>query len=307
MSRGLPGAMATPVPPADAVALSAWIAAVLDELDLFTLAVSDDDDAVEADLEFEVALVGNDFGPGHASLGGGIFSSLAWLFAGHASWWIRDRTYPDSDVALVVSIRQPKHAGETLFGAREGALFEDVLQLNDLELSYYQRAGPTDSLLNVVVPPMLIEGDKQTTGNELVRAAIEQFARQEPEQLLTRLPGRYFAAKRSFIVYEGSSHSMLLAADEAVIQLTILSTRAGGAVRREVDPDAMSAYGVSGGDAFEEARLRFSSRASGVAARRYYRIPLGPDERGFVRCRALLNNGDTAGPWTVRVEGAAGQ
>jgi hypothetical protein len=295
------GDAATPVPRGGYISLSSRIAAVIEQLELFSVVVSDGGDNTEADLELEVSFVGSDFGPGYASLGGGVFSSLTWLMAGHASWWIRDRHYPDSDVALVVSLHRPGQRTDDRFVAREKALFEDVLQLNGLDLAYRERAGTAGSLLNIVVPPMLIEGNTEAVGVELVGRAIDLFARQEPEQLLARLPGSSFAAERCFVIYDESTHSLLLAADEALVQVTLLASAPGAATRRELDADAIGGYGIPTGQRFEKVRLTFSTRAPGVTARRYYSVPLAPSERGLVRLRTVLNNGKTAGPWTLRV------
>lgn len=291
----------TPAVFSDGEQLARDFAVRLDELGLFTLVTTADDVDVAPDLELDLSVSGADFGPGRSRVGGGIFSSIVWLFAGHASWWVRDRAYPDSDVVLVVTLDRPASSRRVAAVGKSPTLFEDVLPLKDLDLPYLERMGTKSSFANIVVPPSLIPGDPKSSGKSLMARSVEFFAAQEPEQILARLPARYFEAFRSFAAYDPAARALRVATDEAILHLRIASASTTGVSRRELDADALGRLEEATDAAREAARLSFSERAAGIAAERYYRIPLLAGESNLVRVWATLNNGKTAGPWTLLV------
>src|SRR5262245_8262755 len=81
------------------------IARVLEKSGVFTRVVPQDDRSTPVDLELEIWASGNEFGPGTPTAWGAISSTLAWLLAGHLSWFIDNRTYPESDVTLNLAVR----------------------------------------------------------------------------------------------------------------------------------------------------------------------------------------------------------
>src|SRR6266545_3483571 len=168
------------------------LAKSLEEAGAFELVVTDEEAKqleVLPDLEMEVAFRGNDFGRGEAKIAPSIFSTVTWLFAGHLAWLIKDREYPNSSVQMIVAIREPQREGGMEGAAAGGqtlAIFEDTLQIKELDLSFSERAQRNNWLLNIVVPPWWGDGDPHKAGTSLARKSIDFFSNQEGVRITSR-------------------------------------------------------------------------------------------------------------------------
>ncbi|MBI4602976.1 MAG: hypothetical protein HY721_13545 [Planctomycetes bacterium] len=271
----------------DALALA--LARGIDEAGIFSRILTAEDGGAEPDLELEAALRGGDFGPSSVLAGKAALSTLAWLFAGPAAWLIDDRGYPSSDVALDVTIRAA--------GAARPPIYQDRLLFRDLQLEFLERASGGDYLLSLLLPPWAAAGDPRVAGASLARKALEDFARREPEQVLTRLPALYFETVAAYLLHDGMAREVVIVARRGVQQVAI--GWPGGA-ERSLNPDELALLEVLEPEAKEALWRPHAERAAGIGAGgRFYRVPLSPEERGVVRVRAVLDGGSQAGPWTV--------
>jgi hypothetical protein len=103
-----PAAPKAPVIPARfgaAPALTRAFARALEEKGIFTRVVTEADRETPADLDIEIEIAGQDFGPGEATFWGAFSSTVVWLLAGHLSWFLDNRVYPHSDVILYLTVR----------------------------------------------------------------------------------------------------------------------------------------------------------------------------------------------------------
>src|SRR5688572_24951056 len=156
--------------------LTRELARALRERGTFEVVVTDDDQDVAGlapDLEMEVLVKGNDFGPGEPKIAMSIFSTVTWLFAGHLSWLIRDRAYPNSEVKLTVVIRKPAAQVSPAEGAGRGQetppIFAETFFLKDLDLNFSERAQRKNWLREVEV--QVLEEESLGPGPQLLGAS----------------------------------------------------------------------------------------------------------------------------------------
>jgi hypothetical protein len=241
-------------------------------------------------------------------VGGAILSTIAWLFTGHLSWFIDNRTYPESKVLMSVRIRRPDdgpRAGEAEAAATAESkrpLFQDPLPLKGLALPFVERAEPANWFLNIVVPPWWGDASPEAAGGSLAEKSMDFFAEQAPTRIAERLPAAYFGEAQTYLIFDRAGNRLLIASQQALRRLTISSTSGRGS-RRTLTQEKLETYWAQG----EEARaMRNSILATGILAPdeddRYYSVPLLKREREFVRVEGELANQASTGPYTVFVE-----
>ncbi len=295
------GAVSLPALFGDGEEVRRRLARSLEEAGLFQQVVTDED--VAPDLDLIVWVQGEDFGPGNSNIGG-VFSTLTWLLAGHLSWFIPDREYPKSEVRFAVKILQPQ--GRTEEGAAEersdeaGSLYEDVLPLTELELSFLERADRSHWLLNILLPPCWVEGNARTAGASLARRSLDVFVRQERGDIVSRLPGFYFGKLLSFLHYDREKGQVLIVSKIPVVQVEISGFIDG---RRLLLRDQVESLLVSTSER-AEVEGRFTAQVEGIGVNSenwYYRLRLDGTVASPIRIAATLENLERC-RWTIGLD-----
>ncbi len=258
------------------------------------------DEGVAPDLDMVVWVEGEDFGPGNSNIGG-VFSTITWLLAGHLSWFIPDREYPKSGVRFAVKILQPQsRAGEGTGEERSeeaGSLYEDVLPLTELELSFRERADRSHWLLNILLPPCWVEGNARTAGASLAKRALDVFVRQERGDIVSRLPGFYFGKLLSFLHYDSEFGEVLIVSKIPVVHVEIAGFNEE---RRLLLRDQVESLLVSASER-AEVEGRFTARVEGIGVNSdnwYYRLRLDDAIASPIRIAATLENLERC-RWTI--------
>ena len=269
------------------------IRSALDEAGVFTLVVTGEDPGLPADLEMDVAVIGNDFGPGTADLGGAFSSTFAWLFGGHFSWLIPNRSFPDSNVKLNVWIRKP--ADE-----HQSGLYYDRLDLDRLRLSLSERANVADWFVNILLPPWWGDGDPEIAGATLATKSVEYFAENEPGEIANRLPGQHYLAEDCFLVYDIDEDRLIIMSSRLVNQLELVVP---GKEPRVFNADEMKARELVEKEV-EEIQASLSSMRITISAGFYYQVDLGNESYLDGDNRAQLiqivtSVGEREGHWTI--------
>lgn len=240
-----------------------------------------------ADLEAKVQIVGRDFGEGKVRVGPASLSTLLWLAAGHLSWFIDDQYFPDSNVRMTMTIST---VGESTGDSRSShEVYTGQFVLNDLKLSQLERASFPHALLNFLVPPSLLAGDRRVVGTSLSRRAVEAFAKQEAFLIPTVLPQRHLDLVACFLVHDDAT--IILASKERILNLKI-----GGIEGVELPLDQIERLREQD---HEEIRARFSSLSSGLGTGQFHFYEVAVDAHdGFIPIKARLRNG-SVGRWTI--------
>lgn len=295
------GAVSLPALFGDGEEVRRRLARSLEEAGLFQQVVTDDD--VIPDLDMIVWVQGEDFGPGNSNIGG-VFSTITWLLAGHLSWFIPDREYPKSGVRFAVKILQPQ--GRADAGPAEersdetGSLYEDVLPLTELELSFLERADRSHWLLNILVPPCWVEGNARTAGASLARRSLDVFVRQERGDIVSRLPGFYFGKLLSFLHYDREKEEVLIVSKIPVVQVAVAGS---GDEPRILRRDQVERLLVPTSER-AEVEGRFTAQVEGIGVNSenwYYRLQLDGTVASPIRIAATLENLERC-RWTISRE-----
>jgi hypothetical protein len=243
---------------------------------------------------------GDDFGPGKVKTTGAILSTIAWLLTGHLSWFIDDRYYPDSRVFMDVAIRRPGPAAGGN-AALPRPIYENRLRLMELELSFFERAAMKESLLNILLPPWVGEGSPRAAGSSLARKSVELFGRREPDQLSSRLPGLYFTAYSSFLVYSREKQEIVIISRRALSRVVVQGPNGS---RRSLNLDELALSEILDAPEREQLYFQLTDRAVGIGSdNRFYRIRLAGGVWGTLRIRGILDGGGVGGPWSVHARG----
>jgi len=271
--------------------------AIQNEARVFTDVVTGEDPELPADLEFDIAITGTDFGPGQPNVGSGVFSTVAWLVGGHVSWFIDNREYSDSDVIVNATIRK---AGQK----KTDGVFQDNLIPRSLQLNLIERANMGEWFLNILIPPVWVAGDSELAGTSLAKKLIEYFVEEEPVRIANRLPGSDQLS--SFLVYDRDNEELLIVARQVVDGVTIESTGSGRSPRTLSGAEFARDHELPDADR-GDVRLRLSRLGVGIGVSSLdflYRIGLREDEVGRVRITTEL--GRSVATWTIDRDGRAG-
>ena len=277
------------IPPdfGDPERIRAALARALDEAGVFTLVLAEDDPLVPADLQLDVAIRGRDFGAGELLVGGATFSTIVWLFAGPCSWMIDDRKYPGSNVRMDVRIHQLKDDSPDVF---DGSIL-----LNNLELSFVERAAVDDWFLNIFLPPSWGDGDPELAARSLGRRAVEQFRSQVPTEIRSRLPRQHRDQLASFLVHNPETDELIVLPRGGAINRIDIS--ALGRASRELTPEVDTPFDASRREAVRDYLSRLPFDVGMGDDDRFYIVPLADGEHGFVRITAVLD--DYRSDWTI--------
>lgn len=269
------------------------LARSLKEAGLFTRLVTEEEDpvaATDADLELDIEVRDYDFGEGQPTVTGAIFSTLAWLFAGHASWFIDNREYPDSRVILRVTLSD---AAEP-----EATPFRHDLFLKGMQLNFLERSGTANWFLSILVPPWIGGGDPVIAGESLAERSAEFFMENEPQQILSSFPSDYFRRQASFLGYYQDSDGKDWIAIISSANLERVTIRAESRTQpRQLESLSFETTGEVIDELYRSLAQRYG--AGFTPNDRYYRIPLEADESGFVRVEAMLEGIETPSRWTI--------
>jgi hypothetical protein len=301
-AAGEPDAAGPKLPPIFPAAdeLTRALTDALADSGLFTHVLSKPLPQVPADLEMEIAVLGDDFGGGRAKVDRAVLSTIVWLFAGHLSWIIPDREFPSSKVRLSMTLRRVRGADAKGPGVEREVVYQEDLLLSGIELSLSERADVSEWLKNIVLPPWWDDGDPAITGRSLAGKTAEFFAANAPQRIYSNLPALYHQKLDCFLVEGPGAGELTLLSRQAVRRVSIGCIEGG---RRELSPEDLSDAEVQGDDERGALRLYFSQRQVGVGSSpldRFYRILLRPEETGFIQVDAVLSEGQgSAGEWTV--------
>lgn len=300
----------TPASYQDMKELTEKLAESLEEAGIFASVITEDQSNIPADLEMEIQIRGNAFGPGTFTWTGDIFSTLAWLFAGHASWYIDNRTFPDSQVNMIVTVREKPQAGGLQPEEGEKALWDHPLPLKGMVLNFAERTDLTNAFLDILIPPWWGDGNRVKAGASLANRTSEFFAKNEPPQILSGLPKEYFSQLKCFLSFDHANEEVIIVSKKALESLAI---RPEG--NREVLflPKDELALGEEDKVKKDELWQRISQRAGiGSQTDYYYRIPLAKFLRtqssSFIRVEATLTGPEKPRAfWTIYREAPAEQ
>ena len=261
----------------------------------FTWVSLEEDRNVTPDLELQVAFIEPDFGAGQVEWVGALFSTVTWLLAGHLSWVINNREYPNARAIIRVDLRPV--SGETEAEAAQGDWFYDNLPLKGLSTNFYERADMRYWALNILVPPWWDDGDAETSGESLVDRALEYFVDHEPDKIYLALPGTYFRNRYSFLVNDAERGQVYIVTKQMLAEVRIRCDSGRKRVLGELELDLVPDEEV------EEARRIIGSKVSGLgdlADDFIYRVRFDEAERGYVRITARLKGVSiTSGQWTI--------
>lgn len=298
--------LATP-PDLDQSSLTEQLANCLRDAGLFTKVVTTGNG--KEDLQMDVTIKGDDFGPGTPTLGGSIFSTIVWLFAGPSSWFIDNLEYPDSNLYMLVRIRQSGAATEVTSTGQPGEVFGHLLVLKGLQLNMLERADVGHWFLNIILPPWSVDGNAEKAAKNLVTRALEHFGTEEPKQIMALLPREHYKKLGCFLVHDAENDQIFIVAQESVSKVEISSS----GVSRELVLNELRRRRVPESEK-STIILETSQTAQGIGASEdvvFYRIPLWevlpdtwtPEANGdaggdFVRVNAATTFG--VGQWTIR-------
>ncbi|MCZ6794032.1 MAG: hypothetical protein O7J95_10510 [Planctomycetota bacterium] len=294
------GDASTPALFVDVGSLTRRLARSLEENGIFTRVLLEGESDVTPDLELEITVNDYDFGPGRPTTRGAFLSTLAWMFGGPLSWFIDNREYPESRVSLLVVLRDglPPGAGSEAASREAPEIFRDVLFLDGMQLSFLERADMSDWLWNILIPPWCGDGDPVEAGKSLVKRTETFFIDNESPRILSFFPADYVRRTFCFLGHDSRTEDLVIVSQQPVDGLTIRSERGE---HRVLDQDEMPRLEVAESDK-ETLRRWFRERVVGLGSDpsdRYYRVPLEPWERGFVRIEALLEGGVAPTRWTI--------
>ncbi len=270
------------------------LAIALDRAEIFTSVTTTDDPPADLRVDFEIS--GRDFGPSRPQFGSAVFSTIVWLTAGHLSWLIADREFPESNVILTMRIGQSTTGLETAESEQRKNLFHEDLLVKGLDLNLLERSGMKGWLLNTLLPPWWGSGDPKRAGISLGRKAVDFFATEAPPRILGKLPALHHRELHSFLGYDAEGDELLIVSRDRVRKLVL---DAAGHEVVSLPPEDVELFEIHDA-ATQEMRLFFSQRGLSVGAGdfdRYYRIPLPRDFAGFIRIHATLE--ETTGRWTI--------
>ncbi|MBI4603294.1 MAG: hypothetical protein HY721_15175 [Planctomycetes bacterium] len=304
-----------PAPPGfdDTETLTKDLAAALERSRIFTAVLADlpgDPDTehlrrIPADLELEIEVTGESFGSGKPKILGALLSTLTWLLAGHLSWFIDNREYPDSSLAMSLSIRPAARSPERREGEAGEDFFPDELRLRGLALNFLERGDMKSWLYNIVVPPWWGEGSPEKAGASLAKRSVGYFEEREPDRILATFPLSYFKTTSRFLVNDPEKDRVIILSQEPVERIEIKAPRRKA---RALDADSVRALVITDEAEMNEARSKVSARAAGIATKGigpaatdiYYPVELEDDEVGLVRVEAFSARTDAVPTrWTV--------
>jgi len=277
--------------------LTRRMAEKLREARAFTWVSLEEDKQVSPDLELQVDFIEPDFGAGEVEWVGATFSTLTWLLAGHLSWVINNRAYPNSRVVMRVDLRPAVKESDAETAKRDW--YHDDLPLKGLSTNFYERADMRYWVVNILVPPWWDDGDPETAGESLIDRALEFFVENEPDRIFLALPGTYFRNRYSFLVNDTEKSEVLIISQADIEDVRI---RCDSGRKRALSEDELEGLKVPD-EKLDEVRRWLAGRVIGLGDLQndtIYRIPLAEEERGYVRIsaqpRALTI---PRGQWTV--------
>ena len=289
---------AAPVPGfGDAPDLTRRMAEKLRKAGAFTWVSLGEDKQISPDLELQVDFIEPHFGAGEVEWVGATFSTLTWLLAGHLSWIINNRDYPNSQVVMRVALRPSVNESDAEAAKRDW--YHDDLPLKGLSTNFYERADMRYWALNILVPPWWDDGDPETAGESLIDRALEYFVENEPDRIFLALPGTYFRNRYSFLVNDPESGGVLIISQADVEDVRI---RCDSGRKRTLSEGDLQGLKVPD-EKLDEVRMWVAGRVIGLGDLQndtIYRIPLDEEERGYVRISAQASGlSIPRGQWTV--------
>jgi hypothetical protein len=185
------------------------------------------------------------------------------------------------------------------------AVFQDALRLTGLRLNFLERAGVGNWFLNIFIPPFILDGVPETAGQSLTHRGIEHFGETERERLAFSFPASYFRSTTRYLVVEAGRDSVVIVSQGPIDAVAIRAE--GRAERRIHRNDPVAPLLTVEGPAKEDLRLSIADRVVGIAGgsggsetdERYYRVPLEPDEVGYVQVEVSPPIGNVLSRWTI--------
>jgi len=275
----------------------------LEEAGIFTRVVPRDDLTTAADLEVDVVISGDSFGPGRPTAGGAVFSTIVWLTVGHLAWLIDNREYVESSMVLNVVIRPRARRSAGAQARPVEPVFADVLPLKGLQLSFLERADMKYWFFSLLIPPWIGDGDPSRAAANLARRVTGFFRDHEPERLLLSFPSSYFRSSSRYLIYTPERPEVVIVSPPGVQKIAIQAE--GQKPRLLDDPNVLDLLPVEGP---EEEALRRLAAVRIVDMRptvgdRYYRVPLLESETGFIRVGVSPSEGGVPSMWTIHRPG----
>lgn len=281
----------------DTSELTRRVARALRDAGAFSWVALAEDKNIDPDLELQVDFIEPDFGEGHARFTGALLSTVTWLLAGHLSWIIDNREYPDSRAVMRVDLRPAVKESDAPPSKEDW--FHDDLPLKGLSLNFYERADMKYWAVNILVPPWWDDGDPQTAGDSLIDRALDYFVENEPDRIYLALPGAYFRNRFSFLVNDEELGEVLIISRHEIEELKL---RSDSGRRRSIGGDELERFKVPE-EGMEEARRHLLGRVVGLGDLEndfVYRLPLDEEEHGYVRVVARLRAlSIPPGQWTI--------
>lgn len=278
------------------------VAETLENAGIFSLVLTENEKGVSPDLELQVEIVGSDFGVGEVKLSGAIYSTLAWLFAGHLSWFIDNREYPNSDVVLDVKLLTAKERAKEPQSKGGIAVFSRRISLKNLELDFKDRVDVQRSVLNILLPPWVGEGNSETAGRSLADQSVVSFAKEVPEAISTYLPTNYFSNLSSFLLNDPAHNGVIIVAQRAIQSIKI---NRDGELLRQLNQDQAEALAVKGRDRNKVQQLVIDRSVGTGTGYRYYKLELLDDERDYIQIEATFARSVVPSRWTIDRPAAA--
>jgi hypothetical protein len=298
--------ISTPAAFTDKEQLTERLAKALEQAGVFARVVTDKDASISPDLELAIEIIGNDFGPGKTLVTGAIFSTLAWLFAGHLSWFIDNKYYPNSKVVMNISIRYPEAMMESAREKKPTDLWPDDLPLDGMVLSFFDRADTKHWFFNILVPPWVGEGNPAVAGRKLGEESVRFFATNEPGRILTSFPGQYFQRMESFLVHDRENDRAVIITQSPITSIRISDE---GETIREFRGDTELEEVKVNDDAKKKeiehllaGRLVGIGKGSQTSSIRYYVVPVEEYRPEFLQIEVSLESGLESHPrgrWTI--------
>jgi len=270
----------------------------------------------DADLRLELEVRAGTEGWGEPEVTSAAWlTTLSWFLAGVPSWWIRDRAFRGAQIELGIRVRDAARDGEPII--------ERAVPLDDVRLSFVDRAAAGAWLLQLICPPSFIGGDPEKVREALSEKVSERARADVPRILATEIaPALYerrpaqmlldFPPPRSLVPEARTMIAGAIASRVPLRSITI-ATHAG---KRVIDGSALQERSLRPGEEAsriaDEIRRRMRAEvAAAMPLVHVYRIDeplaIAPGLVTEIRIRATSEDGSSAGSWTIPVTGAPAQ
>ncbi|MBN1420705.1 MAG: hypothetical protein JXP34_18175, partial [Planctomycetes bacterium] len=222
-----------------------------------------------ADLKLELEVRAGDEGWGEPEVTSAAWlTTISWFLAGVPSWWVRDRAFRGAQIELGIRVRDV---------ARGGApILDRSVPLDDIRLSFVDRASASGWLLQLVCPPSFIGGDADKLRAALSEKVAERARVDVPRILASDLgPALYASRPAQLLLDFPPPRSLVLEARATVraaiasrVPLRAIAVAASGSERLIQGPALLDCRLRPGEEAkriAEEIRTRMGGEADGVA------------------------------------------